>query len=98
MASQERGQAWFALLTTRIADLVQRHLQQDAAQRQDYLAALESGLSVLEATMQQRQLVPRETIPPIATPAYVAFCQALFAGDYRAARQYAAHKLDDLSS
>lgn len=97
-ASQERGQTLFALLTARIAELVRWHLQQDSAQRQDYLAALEAGLQVLEATMRQRQLGPRASVPAVTTPAYLAFCQALCAGDYQAAREHAGRKLANLAS
>ena len=69
-----------------------------AEQRQDYLSALEAGLDVLEATMHQCQLVPKEQVPPVTTPAYLAFCQSLWLGDYPAARQHAARKLRDLAS
>lgn len=97
-ASQECGRAWFTLLTMRIAELIQRHLQYNVEQRQDYLSALQAGLDVLEATMHLRQHVPKEQVPPVTTPAYLAFCQSLWTGDYSAARQHAICKLQDLSS
>jgi hypothetical protein len=36
-------------------------------------------------------------VPAVTTPAYVAYCQALFRGDYREAQQHAERKWADLS-
>jgi hypothetical protein len=46
---------------------------------------------------QQRQVSRKELVPPITTFEYVKFCQALYIGDYQAARRHIERKLHNLS-
>lgn len=48
--------------------------------------------------MEQRQFKPKRDVPPIVTPAYSGYCQALYAGDYRLARERAEQKLGALEN
>lgn len=91
-------------LGARLKDLISKRAAQFASrllaapeEREEFIAALEAGVRVLEQTAQQRRVLPKSQVPPIVTPAYRAFCQALFNGDYAGARQHAARKLADLS-
>lgn len=81
VASPEQGQKLFELMASRTA----------------FMEALAAAVAVLEVTAQQRQVYPKNQVPPVTTPAYVAFCQAMYAGEYQAARSYAEQKLSKLS-
>ncbi len=69
-----------------------------ALERASYIDALSAGVAVLAKTSQQRRLVPKSQVPPLTTPAYLSYCQALYTADYRAARAYAERKLADLTA
>ena len=98
-ASSEFGAELAQVITTRTADWALRLLQRTTpAERGDYLEALSVAAQALEATAAQRRVLPKASAPPITTPAYVAYCDALYRGDYRAAKAHAERKLAVLSN
>ncbi len=42
--------------------------------------------------------LPRSLVPSITTPAYLAYCQALYAGNYQAAKSHVERNLADLNT
>ena len=52
---------------------------------------------MLEKTAQQRELLPKQAVPPVTTAAYLDACQALFAGDFRAVKAQMERKLASLA-
>jgi creatinine amidohydrolase len=97
-ANPEFGEKLLSLISSRAAEVAVRFLRStSSAERGEFIAATEAGLQVLDRTAQQRRVLPKNQVPPIVTPAYRAFCQALYRGDYRAAQEHAARKLADLS-
>jgi len=89
MASAARGAMLLDAIIERTAAVARRMLENVSAQaRTEYLAALRAGVRVLEKTAQQREVLPKQAVPPIATPAYLAGCQAIYRGDYRTARDH----------
>lgn len=98
-ASIEMGQRLLDDIAGRTAQVALRLLRDTTPlQRADYLEALAAGVRVLEKTAHQRQIMPRSAVPSISTEAWLAHCQAIHAGDYRAARAHAERKLADLSA
>jgi creatinine amidohydrolase len=93
-------QAWGAHLIDQIVErgaaLAQRLLAADAAECERYRAALGGAVEVLEAINHLRATQPPAAVPPLVTPAYTAYCQALAAGDFAAALAHAQAKLTDL--
>ena len=61
-------------------------------QRMDFLEALRANVKVLEKTAAQREVLPKRDVPGVTTPAYLAACQALYWGDYRAAKAHLERK------
>ncbi len=97
-ASAEHGAVLLTMIAERAAAVAGRLLHKTTAlQRIDYIQALAMGVNVLEKTAAARQAQPKATVPSITTPAYLAFCQALHQGDYRAALRYAEQKWANLS-
>lgn len=97
-ASVEQGRGWLETIASRTAEVAGRILTDTTpVQRSDFLEALAAGVRVLEKTLQARQTAPKSRVPSITTPAYLAYCQAIYQGDYRAAKQYAEKKWADLS-
>ncbi|MCU0514088.1 MAG: creatininase family protein [Anaerolineae bacterium] len=66
--------------------------------RARYIEAQGLAVRVLAKTFEQRGQLPKAQVPAITTPAYVAACQALYAGDYDRARGHLERKLGDLSA
>lgn len=98
VASQERGQKLLDDIAARNAELALRLLNTTSpVQRADYIAALAAGVKVLARTQALRDSGPKSDVPSISTPAYLAYCQAIYAGDYREAKEQADRKLADLS-
>ncbi len=98
-ASAEKGQALLRTIAARTSEVALRLLQQTSPlQGSDFIEAVRAGVAVLAKTSQQRQVLPKKEVPPITTPAYLTHCQALYAGDYRAAKSYAEQKLANLAS
>lgn len=97
-ASPEQGRVWFEAIASRTAEVAGRLLAATTpVERAAFIEALGVGVRVLEKTLAQRQLLPKAAVPSITTPAYLAYCQAIYQGDYRAARTHAEKKLADLS-
>ncbi len=98
-ASVETGAELLAVIVRRAADFALRLLNEtDTLQRSAYIEALAAGVRALEKTAQQRAVLPKKDVPSITTAAYLAFCQALQRGDYRAAQAHAERKFADLSA
>lgn len=72
--------------------------QTTAIQRARYVEGLQIAVRVLAMTFEQRQKMPKSLVPSVTTPAYVAYCQAVFAGDYDSARNHIERKWGDLSA
>lgn len=97
-ASQEFGRELLVTIAARTAEVGRRLLRgTDAVARRDYVAALNAGVRVLAETQARRDERPKSTVPSIGTAAWLAYCQAMYRGDYRAAREAAERKLADLS-
>lgn len=97
-ASAEQGRGWLETIAARAAEVAVRMLDHTSpVQRSDFIEALAAGVRVLEKTAQARQTSPKSRVPSITTPAYLAYCQAIYQGDYRKAKQHAEKKWADLS-
>jgi hypothetical protein len=98
VASAERGYAVGEEIVSRTSSFLLNLLyHMSALQRAAYMEALRAGTRVLERLVQLRETQPKRLVPPVMTPAYVAYCQALAAGDYTGARAHAERKLADLT-
>jgi hypothetical protein len=92
-ASSELGQRLLAAIVEQTATVALRLLQNTSAvQRMDFLEALRAAVKVLEKSAAQREMLPKRAVPGVTTPAYLAACQALYAGDYRAAKAHLERK------
>ncbi|MCK6629942.1 MAG: creatininase family protein [Anaerolineae bacterium] len=97
-ASAEKGRELLQTIATRTSEVALRLLRQTSPlQRSDFIEAVRAGVAVLAKTSQQRQILPKKEVPSITTPAYLAYCQALYSGEYRAAKAHAERKLANLS-
>jgi creatinine amidohydrolase len=97
-ASAEQGRAWLEVIVSRTAEVAARLLNDTTpVQRSDFMEAITAGVRVLEKTAQARQTMPKSRVPSITTPAYLAYCQAIYQGDYRAAKGHAEKKWADLN-
>lgn len=97
-ASREWGIKLMDTISSRSAEVAQRFLHEGGNARMAFMEALDTGIRVLELTAEQRRLLGRENVPPIATPSYRSHLEAIYRGDYAAAREFAARKLADLSA
>lgn len=98
VASAERGQKLLDDIASRNAEVGLRLLNRTSpVQRADYIAALDAGVKVLDRTQTLRDVGPKSAVPSISTPAYLAHCQAIYAGNYREAKKQADRKLADLT-
>lgn len=97
-ASAGLGTTLLNTIAGQAAQLVIRMLEAaSAAQRAAYVSALSSGVSVLEEIKRQRAILSKDLVPPITTQQYRVFSEALWRGDYAAARLAAERKLAHLS-
>lgn len=97
-ASAEFGEKLLEMVSSRTAEVALRLLNKTTAlERAKYLDALGAATRVLAKTMDQRQVLPKQLVPSITTAAYLAYCQAMYCGDYGAAKNFAEQKLADLS-
>jgi creatinine amidohydrolase len=95
-ASAAHGAQLLEAIVERAAQMAQRfNVPDDLAQRPAYLAALQAGVSVLEEIQRQRLALSKAAAAPIVTPLYRQYCQAMAAGDYAQALDFAAKKLQD---
>lgn len=97
-ASREWGNKLMDTISTRSAEVALRFLSHDGNARRSFMEALGAGIRALELTAEQRRILGRENVPPIATQSYRSFCEAMYKGDYIAAKEFAARKLSDLSA
>ena len=97
-ASAEMGEEILQAIANRIAEVSRRLLSETSPlQRVDFIEAIRAGVKVLNKTSQQRQAMPKKDVPSISTPAYLAHCQAIYAGDYRQAKNLADKKYANLA-
>jgi creatinine amidohydrolase len=97
-ASLAWGTTLMETISARSAEVALRFFHHDAKTRTAFMEALDLGIRVLELTAEQRRLRGRENVPPIATPAYCSHLEAMYRGDYAAAKEFVALKLADLSA
>lgn len=97
-ASAEGGAALLEQIAGRAAEVALRLLEATTPlERANYIEALAAGVKVLAKTAAQRAVMPKQDVPSITTPAYLAYLQALRHGDYRAAQGHAERKYAALS-
>lgn len=97
-ASRDWGNKLMDTIAARAAEVAARLLHQNEERRRAFMEALDAGVRALELTADQRQLLGRENVPPIATKSYKSYLEAMCRGDYLAAKEFAAQKLSDLSA
>jgi creatinine amidohydrolase len=97
-ASPKLGAEILKAIAGRLAEVSRRLLRETTpVQRADFIEAIRAGVKVLDKTSQARQLQPKQQVPSISTPAYLAYCQAIYAGDYRLAKSHAEKKYANLA-
>jgi creatinine amidohydrolase len=94
-ASRELGACAGAEAGRRIAAALRRALAAGAEERDAYRAALTAGLGALDALAELRARLPREQVPPVGTPAWIAHLEALLDGRHAEAREHAERKRAD---
>jgi creatinine amidohydrolase len=98
-ASPEWGGVLLELIVRRTAEVTERLLGETSpVERADFIEAVAAGVRVLEVTAAARRSLPKSQVASIATPAYLAHCEALYRGEYRLAKEHAESKLADLSA
>ena len=98
-ASAELGRKILTTIGERAGQMAMRFLQPEAVEaRAEFIGALETSVQVLDLLAQQRKVLPKDQVPPVVTPAYRAYCQAIYAGDYRAAQKHAERRRANLSA
>lgn len=98
-ASREYGRELLETIATRTAGVAIRLLRNTSpVERADFIETIAVGVRVLERTHDERRLRPKRDVPSVTTPAYLAYCQALYAGAYRDAQAHAERKLSNLSA
>lgn len=84
-------------IVERLASIADRLLTATSPiERMQYIEAASTGVRVLEWLLAERAAKPKSQVPPVATPAYILYLQAIHAGDYKAAQQHAETRLTDL--
>jgi creatinine amidohydrolase len=97
-ASVEFGQRLISSISARTGEIARRFLQPSSPlEREEFVEVLEAGVQVLELLAKQRKLLPKNQVPPIVTPAYSAYCEAIYRGDYRDALRHVERKIANLS-
>jgi len=98
-ASAAFGAELATAISERSASMARRMLGETATeQRTRFIDALDAAVQVLEATQSLRAKLPKASVPPLATPDYLAHCANLRDGDYAAARRCALEKLASLEA
>lgn len=93
------GTELLRLITQRAAEVSIRLLEDTSlVQRSRYIETLQLAVKVLSKTFEMRQQLPKSHVPSITTPAYLAYCQAIYNGDYEAAKRHIESKLGDLTA
>jgi creatinine amidohydrolase len=91
-ASRELGARAGAEAAERIATALRRALTAGQESRDAYRAALAAALGALDALAALRARIPRDQVPPVATPAWIAHLEALLDGRHADARAHAERK------
>jgi creatinine amidohydrolase len=94
-ATRELGEQGLELASSRAAGAIERALTEP---RGPYAGALAAAVAALEALRKLRQELPREQVPPVATPAWISHLERFREGDWPAARAAAEAKLADPSA
>ncbi len=97
-ASTQLGEETIAEIVARLAAWAERSLELSGVARSQYIEAVAAGVRVLERLLTERQVKPKSQVPPVVTPAYLSFLQALYSGDYGAAIHHAETKWVDLGA
>jgi creatinine amidohydrolase len=97
-ASAALGASATAHAATRISAAIDHALRFSRNERDAYVAALTAGVAALERIADLRQMTPRELVPPVQTPEWLAHIRALHEGDFGAALQHATNKRDQPDS
>lgn len=96
-ASAAWGTELATAISRRSAEMARRMLEEQASgKRAGFIAAIDAAVQVLELTQGLRVKLPKASVPPIATPDYLAHCAALRDGNYAEAYRLAHSKLEDL--
>jgi creatinine amidohydrolase len=96
-ASAEYGRELMQAIVQNTAVFAKHLLSQSPVQRARYHEVLGLMVRILAKTYEQRQSLPKQLVPAITTPTYLQCCQALYRGEYDAAKTFAEKKLADLS-
>ena len=91
-ATPEFGEQALELAATRAAAAVERAL---AELRAPFAEALAAAVAALEELWRLRRELPREQVPPVATPAWIRHLECIRDGDWAGARRAAEAKLAD---
>jgi creatinine amidohydrolase len=91
-ATPELGEQAIALASARVAKALERAL---AEPREPVAEALGAAVSALEALWRLRQELPRDRVPPVATPAWIRHLECVRDGDWLGAKRAAEAKLAD---
>jgi creatinine amidohydrolase len=91
-AAPELGERALELAARRAAALVDRALTEP---REPVAEALRAAVGALEVLWELRQELPRDRVPPVATPAWLRHLERFREGDWAAAREAAEAKLAD---
>ncbi len=98
-ASPELGQQAFEMIVERMSAVGARLLNQTSkVERAEYVQALTVGVRVLEKMFAERLCQPKAQVPPLATPAYLDYLQAMGRGEYAQAKQAAEKKWLNLNA
>lgn len=95
-ASQEWGIQLLDQIAGRSAALALDLHEAEAGRRARYVAAMENIVRVLDVIQEARTSRPPEAVPELLAPAYVAALQALNRGEFAAARDHAARRLNEI--
>jgi creatinine amidohydrolase len=97
-ASQAAGASMLREVIQRLSDMSERLLRDTSpVQRMQYIEAAWAGVRVLDRLLSERAVRPKSQVPPVVTPAYVRYLQAIYTGDYKQAQKHAETRLADLS-
>lgn len=98
-ASPELGAEICQLVGARLGEMAERFLNgTTTAARLQYIEALASCVRVLNRLLDERKAKPKSQVPPVTTPSYLKYLDAIYCGDYLSAQRYADIKLMELSA
>jgi creatinine amidohydrolase len=96
-ASEAAGIDMLHAIIERLSKLSERLLRDTSAmQRIAYVEAAAAGVHVLERLLAEQSAQPKSQVPPVVTPAYISYLEAIYAGEYKQAQKHAEARLADL--